>query len=550
MWSYQFAITSMTRLRIVLASLGLLLPAGVASAAAKPDNCVYVEIAKLPIKYAGRGLVPTIPGTINGKPARLLVDTGADMIALTRGFAEKLGGKLEATGRRAIGVGGATDIYGVPIDDMSVGPTRSGPTTVRVIGETGSVPSFDAIVGAPFLLQTDLEISLADRELKFYRPHDCNTGFFGDWNDSFLGNWNGADVSVLPYSWRTRGHPNPHFSVEINGTKIDAMIDSGASTTVIELEAARRAGLQLDAPTVKKLDDATGIGKKTVSYWSAHFDKLVIGDEIIQNARIGVMDSAVRDVEMLIGRDFLRTHRVLFAGSQKKLYIAYVGGGNVFVSHQTRIEPWQQREADEGNPDAEAFLASVYASGELAAKDPAAARHWLDRAADHGHLGAQLALGRRLMLQGQDAAAAPRLRAALDQMADSRQVALWLYIARMRANQAALGQQELDAAFKPVKAWPAPVAQYFLGHLDADALFARAAQDTGEPSGQAKLRTCHSAASVADLLAAQGKQAASNAVIAAHADCKLVPRPALAAAGSVAPALDLTIDMLDDASGE
>lgn len=57
---------------------------------------------------------------------------------------------------------------------------------------------------------------------------------------------------------------------------------------------------------------------------------------------------------MILGRDFLRQHRVLFVRSQKKLYISYIGGGgDVFVSHLTRIEPWLQREADEGNPDAE-----------------------------------------------------------------------------------------------------------------------------------------------------------------------------------------------------
>lgn len=502
-----------------------------ALAATKTDACVYVEIARLPIKYAGAGLAPTIPGTVNGKPARMLADTGADILAMTRGFANKLGAKLEATDGKLVGVGGATSVYRAQIDDMTVGPTRSGRIAMPVIGATGTEPSFDVIVGAPFLMQADLEVALGERELKIYRPQDCQ--------DSFLGDRTGGDVSVIPYSWRWGHGPNPYFTIEINGQEIVAMIDTGAASTLLELRAAKRLGLKLDAPDVVKLDDINGIGAKTAPHWSARFDTLAIGDEVIKNARIGVMETPTKhDFDMLLGRDFLRQHRVLFARSQKKLYISYTGSGDdVFVSHATRIEPWLQREADEGNPDAEVLVAGAYASGELVARDPVAANRWFRRAADHGHPGAQLALGRQLMVQGHDAAAAPRLRAALDRYPDNGQVALWLYITRLRTGQAALGQQELEAAFKQVKAWPAPVAQYYLGHLDAAALFAQAAQD------DAKHRICHSAASVADLLAAQGKQAESNAVVAAHADCRLTPRPLLAPAGSSAPAPGITVDV-------
>jgi hypothetical protein len=30
----------------------------------KPDACLYVEVASLPVKYLGPGLVPTIPGSM------------------------------------------------------------------------------------------------------------------------------------------------------------------------------------------------------------------------------------------------------------------------------------------------------------------------------------------------------------------------------------------------------------------------------------------------------------------------------------------------------
>jgi predicted aspartyl protease len=513
----------MLTFRLLVLPLAALLCTPPALADDKPAGCQYVQVAMLPVKYVGAGLQATIPGTMNGKPARMLMDTGAELSALTMGFAEKLDLNLQSTGRWASGIGGDTRLYSARVNEMTVGPSRAGVSTMRVIGTMGSKPSFDVIVGAPFLLQADLEMNLAEREIKFFRPQHCQ--------DSFLGYWTDAHVSEIPYNWRTTSGPNPHFTVTLNGHPLDAIIDSGASTTVIELAAARRAGLRLDAPDVRKLGDITGIGASRVAYWSAHFDKLAIGDENILDARIGVMESqGERNADILLGRDFLRQHRVLFAKSQKKLYISYIGSGDVFVSHTTSIEPWLQREADEGNPDAEFQLANLYGSGTIVAKDLAKANHWIELAARHGQPRAELVVGRRLMALGRDAEAAPHLRAALDQLPEDGQIALWLYIARLRANQAALGQQELEAAFKTSKDWPAPVAQFYLGRQDAAALFAQAAQDAARAPDVAKRRICDSASAVADLYAAQGKVTEADAVRATHAQCGLAPQRALAAA--------------------
>jgi predicted aspartyl protease len=491
----------------------------------KPAGCLYVEVAKLPVKYAGPNLQATIPGTMNGKPARMLMDTGAEISALTERYAEKLDLNMQSTGRWVTGIGGDARLYNARVNEMTVGPTRAGVSTMRVIGAMGGKPAFDVVVGAPFLLQADLEMNLADREIKFFRPQNCQ--------DTFLGYWKDAHVTEIPYNWRTTRGPNPHFTVELNGHPLDAMIDSGADATVIELAAARRAGLRLDAADVKKLGNLSGVGESKVAYWSAHFDKLAIGDENILDARIGVMESqGDRNVDIMLGRDFLRQHRVLFAKSQKKLYISYIGNGDVFVSHATSIEPWLQREADEGNPDAEYKLASMYRTGgAIVPQDLDKANHWIQLAARHGHPRAELVVGRMLMAAGRDAEAAPHLRAALDQLPEDGQAALSLYIARLRSSQAALGQQELETAFKANKNWPAPVAQFYLGRLDVAGVFAQAAQDAAKTPDTAKRRVCDSTAAVADLYAAQGKAADATAMLAAHADCKLAPRPVLAAAG-------------------
>lgn len=492
----------------------------------KPDPCLYVQVASLPVKYIGSNLVPTIPGSINGKPARLLMDTGASVTALTMDGAEKLGLSLSGTNEWMTGVGGDSRVYQAEISEMTVGPAKIGRASVRVIGEMAEKSAFDAVIGAKFLMQADFEIALADRTVKFFRPQNCR--------DAFLGYWSDDKVMVVPYSRPYAYGDNPHFKVELNGHELDAMIDSGADTSVIELAAARKAGLRLDAPEVKHLGELVGVGDGRAEHWTARFARLAIGGEIISNAQIGVMESqGVHAADIYLGRDFLRSHRVLFAKNQKKLYISYLGtgSGDAFVSHMTSIEPWVQREADEGNPDAEFMLSNWYANGFNVKEDLAQAQHWLELADRHGNPRAQLLVGRRLMRHGHDAEAAPHLRAALDQLPNNGQGALWLYIARLRSGQGALGQQELTAAFKARQDWPAPVAQYFLGRLDQAGLFAQASNDAVKAPETARRRNCGSAAAIGDLYAAQGKLAEAKAILGAHPACKLAqPVPLLAAA--------------------
>lgn len=210
--------------RALLASLSI--PLFPAFAAAEEASCKYVEVARLPLRYSGLALNITTDGSINGTPATMLVDTGAFQTILTPAATEPRQLVLRNTGREAVGIGGYTSIYQTRVTEFSIGPAKSGPTTLRVVKEFGSPPSFDALVGAPFLLQADLEISLATKELKFFRPKDCK--------DSFLAYWD-ENAVVLPFNTRMREPANPHFTVVVNGVKLDAIIDSGAGTSFVTL---------------------------------------------------------------------------------------------------------------------------------------------------------------------------------------------------------------------------------------------------------------------------------------------------------------------------
>ncbi|QNA97664.1 retroviral-like aspartic protease family protein [Massilia sp. Se16.2.3] len=408
--------------RTLLALLLAFSASTVAAADAEPARCQYTRVARLPLQYTGPALQITTEGSIDGTPARMLVDTGAHETFLTRTGTERRGMSLHNTGKVAHGAGGSTWIYETRVSEFSAGPARThGRGYMQVLNEFGFTPSFDALLGSPFLLQTDLEISLATKEITFFRPKNCK--------DSYLGYWN-ENVLSIPFerpanSGFTDQGLNPHFTVQVNGQKMRAMIDTGAQVSLVSLAAARRAGFTPDAPGVTAAGNFTGVGERKQRRWLWVFKNFQIGEESIGNADLSVTGDDRMSVDVILGADFLRAHRVLFAMSQDKLYFSYIGG-EPFGQHR-KLEPWIQAEADGGNADAQMALAAAYQNGEGVTRDEAAADRWLDKAAAGGSPQAILLSARKTMLAGDFAAAAPRLRAGLDKLPSDRQAALWLY---------------------------------------------------------------------------------------------------------------------------
>lgn len=455
-----------------------------AHASAEAAKCTYTPIGKLPLRYTGPGLEITTEGSINGTPAELLVDTGAYATVLTRTGTERRGIRLYPTGRRASGFGGTSPVYASIANEFIVGPVRAGRSNMPVLGSFGDTPSYDGILGAPFLFQTDMEISLAGKQLTFFVPEKCGGAWLGYW---------AQDVQEVPLRRHDQNHMNPKFFVRINGKELEAMIDTGAAFSVMTADAAKRAGISLDGPGVTRGTDIGGVGDYAASRWHV-VTTFQIGEEIVKNADIGIEDSGLNMADVVLGADFLRAHRVLFALSQNKLYFSYVGGEP--FGQRRKLEPWVMAEAQAGNADAQYVVAAAYRNGKLAPQDNTLAAEWLDKAAKGGSPYANLYSGRNLLARRDYAGAAARLRSALDKLPAERHGALWLYVARMRAGQPELAKSELATIFTRTQndEWPKPIGEFYLGNLSADKLLAQA----GDANSEGKERRCEALAAMGD----------------------------------------------------
>ncbi len=129
--------------------------------------------------------------------------------------------------------------------------------------------------------------------------------------------------------------------MKVNGQPVQAQLDSGAGTTVLNKVDAARLGVTPDTPGVVAVGIGGGMGPKAMQLWNGPFASFTIGNETIRDTTIRFADlwkqmthttgsraKQLLDVMpgMLLGSDFLRSHRVLISHSQHKMYFTYAGG--------------------------------------------------------------------------------------------------------------------------------------------------------------------------------------------------------------------------------
>ncbi len=301
-----------------------------AQADSATPHCRYVNLVTLPAEMAGNRVV--VQGSINGKASPMLIDTGAQRTTLASQGVDYFGLSLLHSQVSQSGIGGEAVTYQAVADDMALGKFHTWPHK-RLMVEMNSLLAYKVIVGADILFNSDVEFNPADHYIKFFKPADCDKTSLAYWSDGAI-DVASADISSTDI--------RQVVTVEINGQKLRALIDSGSQYSLVNTAFAARLGITPGSPNVKKIGTAMGSGTHQIDTWISKFDSFSIGEETIKNPSFlmtdlwGAMLSDNNNIamsafthdqpDMLLGADFLRTHRVLMALSQHRLYFSYMGG--------------------------------------------------------------------------------------------------------------------------------------------------------------------------------------------------------------------------------
>jgi clan AA aspartic protease (TIGR02281 family) len=305
----------------------------IALAPAAFGACTITKIAELSV--IDNGNRPIIEGRINGQPVKVLIDTGATSTLIFEATAKRLDLKLESpNGLRMFGVGGEARTAATQLDSLEMGMFAGKNVRIAVVNRRSGAreDNFDVLLGVDLLSRFSLELDLANHVVRFLRPEGCVPEQVVYWAKSY-------SVAELD-----RDHDNMSIATTVTLGKIRtaAILDSGAPTSVVTRDAARRAGVSNSGNGTEDLQSETGLNGSLIDTWVGAFDIFSIGDdETIHNVKLRVGDffgAAAREetgshirksVDMpsvLLGHDFLMAHRVVVLFKEHKLLLTYNGG--------------------------------------------------------------------------------------------------------------------------------------------------------------------------------------------------------------------------------
>jgi len=175
----------------------------------------------------------------------------------------------------------------------------------------------------------DADYDLGGGKVRLIKPEGCGGADMVYWAKD------GQSYSEVPMDLLARDPTKTRAAVYINGVKLQAAFDTGATTSYITESGAARAGVKTSDPSVRQSGVVRGLDSDVKS-WVATFASVKVGDEEIKNEPMVIGQSPTDEFDMLIGADFFLSHHVYVANGQGKIYFTY-SGGPVFRVPATRV---------------------------------------------------------------------------------------------------------------------------------------------------------------------------------------------------------------------
>jgi TonB family protein len=296
-------------------------------------SCKVTRLAELYVQLVQNS--PITYGEINGRPVRILLETGSDRSFITLAAARKLGLPVgEETFHAADRAGVKTTTLG----ELRLGGLQLSNYTINLndnsISDANGIASLQ--LGADFFSHYTTEFDLGHGSVVLLQPQDCKPGELVYWSPRY------EQIDV---------QPSFVVDIKVNGEQQHARLASGSVTSYISPDAAKQFGIEPKSqgtePSEPPRGDLgpTGIGR---------LDTIEIAQETVRNAHLsigevfskGALDGTGSEplapnktiYEVRLGADFFQAHRLIVVPEQHLAVLTY-NGGTVFGSPARTTAP-------------------------------------------------------------------------------------------------------------------------------------------------------------------------------------------------------------------
>ncbi|GBR44585.1 retroviral-like aspartic protease family protein [Gluconobacter roseus] len=304
-----------------LGRLGALLVTGalLTGCQSGPRQCKLIVSGDMPILNDWGS--PIVRASINGHPVALVIDTGAFSTTIGQSFIEPLG--LNDTGGSVFvrGVGGADYGRVVTIDTLDMGSSKARNVAVAGVGKfTRQIAGLPIVglFGRDFLGRYDTVVDMPGHRVRLVETEDCGTPTPG---------WTGR-IHAVPIDHPYNDGHSTTLNIRLNGHVTEAVLDTGAATTLISRDAARAAGVTRAMLEKDPMTIGYGLTRDPVKNYGHHFETLQVGDITFRDVMLKVT-GALPDTDALLGADVLKHYRIWIPRE----------GSRMFVQHDVDIPP-------------------------------------------------------------------------------------------------------------------------------------------------------------------------------------------------------------------
>lgn len=293
---------------------GLAVPPLLLQGCAPPGglSCGIRPQAEIPLRMVEN--IPLVDVRLNGAPATMVLDSGAERTVLTEAAARRVG--LEFDPRnilRGAGAGGIVTSFAARVRRMEMAglsiPDHPVLATPHPLGAVGGTP-IDGLLPALVLSAFDVDLDLPGRKVTLYGGTVCGDTVIPPWSEPFVS---------LPADFSTP--PRVHLRVRAGGAELRALLDTGAQGITMTTRAANAAGVGAAEIAAGQPVMVRGVGPQLVPARFVRVPEMQIGPETGRNARVIVTDSGMDRIDMILGMDYLAPRRLWISYARQQAFI-------------------------------------------------------------------------------------------------------------------------------------------------------------------------------------------------------------------------------------